>query len=64
MFNYSFVVYNRFGQKVFESADLSQGWDGRFQNIDSPADIFVWTCSFQLAGGNMENEKWTVMLMR
>lgn len=62
--HYSFVVYNRFGQKVFESTDLSRGWDGRFNNTDSPADIFVWTCSYQLAGGNVENEKGTVMLIR
>ncbi len=62
--HYSFVIYNRFGQKVFESTDLSQGWDGSFHNMKSPAGIFVWTCSYQFAGGNVEYKKGTVVLMR
>jgi gliding motility-associated-like protein len=61
---YSFVVYNRWGQKVFESNDLSKGWNGTFHGTNSDADVFVWICSYQFAGGNIENKKGTVMLMR
>lgn len=62
--HYSFVVYNRFGQKVFESTDSSRGWDGRFRSMNSPADTFVWICSYQFAGEKIENKKGTVMLVR
>ncbi|MEO7046277.1 MAG: gliding motility-associated C-terminal domain-containing protein [Ferruginibacter sp.] len=62
--HYSFVVYNRFGQKVFESTDLSRAWDGSFHNMNSAANIFAWTCSYQFAGGNVENKKGSVLLMR
>ena len=24
------VVFNRFGQKIFESSDIYKGWDGEF----------------------------------
>lgn len=61
---YSFVVYNGWGQKVFECKDLTKGWDGTFHGTNCPSDIFVWTCSYQFAGGNVENKKGTVMLIR
>lgn len=61
---YSFLVYNRWGQKVFESKDLSKGWDGTFGGENRDADVFVWICSYQFAGGNIETKKGTVMLVR
>lgn len=61
---FSFKVYNRFGQKIFESDDPTHGWDGRFQNLELPSDIFTWTCSFQIMGEKAALEKGTVMLMR
>src|SRR6185437_11441719 len=61
---YSFVVYNSWGQKVFESNDLLKGWDGTFRGENPQADIFVWTCTYQFEGGNLENKKGTVMLVR
>jgi len=62
--HYSFMVYNRWGQKVFESNDLLKGWNGTFHGGMPDADIFMWTCSYQLADGNEENKKGTVTLMR
>lgn len=62
--HYSFAVYNRYGQKVFESTNLSQGWDGRFYNTRVPIGIFVWTCSYQFTGLKMENKRGTVVLIR
>jgi len=62
--HYSFMVYNGWGQKVFESKDLLNGWNGTFHGANCDTDIFVWMCSYQLAGGNAENKKGTVMLMR
>jgi gliding motility-associated-like protein len=61
---YSFVVYNRWGRKVFESKDLLKGWDGTFGGENRDGDVFVWICSYQFAGGNIETKKGTVMLMK
>jgi gliding motility-associated-like protein len=62
--HYSFAVYNRYGQKVFESTNLSQGWDGSFYNRKNLIGVFVWTCSYQFSGLKMENKRGTVMLIR
>ncbi|MGN6264478.1 MAG: gliding motility-associated C-terminal domain-containing protein [Ginsengibacter sp.] len=61
---YSFVIYNRWGQKVFESNDLLKGWNGTFHGANPDADIFVWICSYQFDGGSVENKKGTVVLVR
>jgi gliding motility-associated-like protein len=35
------MIFNRWGQKVFETEDQQQGWDGRFEGRDAPADVYV-----------------------
>jgi len=37
-----FNVYNRWGQLVFSTRDLSKGWDGTFKGTIQPAGTYVW----------------------
>jgi len=37
---HQFSIFNRYGQMVFDTVDLSQGWDGNF--MGQPADIGVY----------------------
>lgn len=39
---YSLQVFNRWGNKVFETSNLLEGWDGKINNSQSPMDVFVW----------------------
>jgi gliding motility-associated-like protein len=61
---YSFTIYNRFGQKIFETNNVSMGWDGTLNGIPQQADVFVWTCKYQLQGSAVESKKGTVVLIR
>jgi hypothetical protein len=36
------VIYNRWGQMVFETSDYSGGWDGK----DAPAGVYSWVISY------------------
>lgn len=36
-------VYNRWGQKVFQSFDLEAAWDGTYAGTIVPAGIYTWT---------------------
>lgn len=38
----SFTVYNRWGNKVFETTDINQGWDGSFNGKPQPAGVYVY----------------------
>ena len=37
-----FRIYNRWGQQVFETTNINDGWDGKFNNTPQPVDVFVY----------------------
>lgn len=38
----NFTIYNRWGQKVFESKSLDKGWDGMFQGKKVDPAVFIY----------------------
>lgn len=61
---YHFVIYNRWGTKVFESSELQKGWDGKINGIIQDTGTYMWICSYQLAAEEMKMEKGNVVLIR
>lgn len=43
-------VYNRWGEKVFETTDFTSGWDGTFRGVEQEMGVYVWTCDYMLQG--------------
>lgn len=37
-----FTIYNRWGQEVFHSESLEDGWDGRYKGQDLNSGVFVY----------------------
>jgi gliding motility-associated-like protein len=62
--SYHFSVFNRWGQKVFESFEPGKGWDGTLKNIPLKTDVFIWICEYQLAGKPVVLKRGTVTLIR
>ena len=56
----TFEIYNRWGQIVFQSEDMETGWDGRFQNKDSPIGTYVYRILIR----NLAVRSGTVTLVR
>jgi len=46
-----FVIYNRYGEKVFETSDQNIGWDGKFKNRDENPGVFVWVLEYTVLTG-------------
>jgi gliding motility-associated-like protein len=46
--NFSLYIYNRWGQQLFVSSDISQGWDGTFKGKDVPGDVYVWLVNYDV----------------
>jgi gliding motility-associated-like protein len=44
---YSLRIFNRWGQMVFESETPQLGWNGRFQEQDSPAGVYIYHLVFR-----------------
>jgi gliding motility-associated-like protein len=43
---YELAVFNRWGQKVFESIHPENGWNGLFNGHPAPTDTYIWISSF------------------
>ena len=37
-----FAVFNRWGQKVFETTNIEEGWDGQFKGRPQPLGVYVY----------------------
>ena len=59
---FSLSIYNRYGQKVFETNDYSIGWDGIYQGLPGDTGVYVWYCSFEEAGVQSKIKGTTVLL--
>jgi gliding motility-associated-like protein len=42
---YYFRVFNRWGQLVFETKTMGEGWDGTFKGVKLGPDVFTWTAA-------------------
>jgi gliding motility-associated-like protein len=61
---YSLKVFNKWGQLVFTSSDITHGWDGTYKNQPCPMDAYYFYISAQGIGSQSESLKGTVMLLR
>jgi gliding motility-associated-like protein len=65
LMEYHLSVYNRWGQKVFETFDQSKGWNGNFNGQLQSVQSFVWFCDFKKDGNaNKTIMKGMVTLIR
>ena len=62
--NYSFNVYNRWGQLIFHSTNPYQKWDGRINGVATQSDTFTWYASYSINTNPMQLRKGTVVLIR
>ena len=46
-------IYNRWGERVFKSKSIEDGWDGTFNNMPCPNEVYTWVID---ASGFEENE--------
>jgi len=60
----SFNVYDRWGNKVFNSVDPQKGWDGTFKGKKMDSGVFIYYLSAKLYDGQQVTKKGNVTLMR
>jgi gliding motility-associated-like protein len=61
---YEFTIYNRWGQMIYHSTTLGEGWDGTLSGKTQDAGTYVWMCTYQLEGEKVKVEKGAVVLIR
>jgi len=59
-----FSIYNRFGQKVFESGNVEIGWDGKYKGVLQPMDVYGYTLEVEFTDGTKTTRKGDITLIR
>ena len=60
----AFSIYNRWGEKVFESHKISDGWDGTFKGKPLGSAVFVYRLELIFTNGDHTTSKGNVTLIR
>jgi gliding motility-associated-like protein len=58
------VVFNRYGQRVCETADPLKGWNGRYLGVEQPTGNYVWIISYVDVLGNRKKLSGNVFVVR
>jgi gliding motility-associated-like protein len=66
---FKMVIFNRWGQLVFQSEDVDQGWNGTFGNQICPPESYVWVVNIGFLGQDIITQgdivfKGTVTIVR
>ena len=59
-----FIIWNRWGQKVFETNSRLEGWDGRVGGQVQPMDVYAYTLDVEFFDGTKTTKKGDVTLIR
>ena len=59
-----FIIWNRWGQKVFETNNRRQGWDGKYKGVLQPMDVYAYTLEVEFTDGTKATKKGDLTLIR
>ena len=59
-----FIIWNRWGQKVFETDSRKSGWDGKYKGVLQPMDVYAYTLEVEFSDGSKASKKGDITLIR
>ena len=62
--DFSIMIFNRRGKRVYSSKDQAFAWDGTHEGQPLPQGAYVWVASFRDASGMPHTERGTVTVLR
>ncbi|MES2131390.1 MAG: PKD domain-containing protein [Bacteroidota bacterium] len=61
---YKFQTFNRWGELIFETEDIKQGWDGYYRGKICQVGVYIWKAYVKLNNGKVFNKTGDVTLLR
>lgn len=58
------TIYNRWGQKVYETNSIKSSWDGNFKGKIQPADVYTYTLEATFTDGTTARKTGDITLIR
>jgi gliding motility-associated-like protein len=56
VYNYNLLIFNRWGEVVFESNNAAVGWDGKYGGQLCPSGTYVWQIRYKETGKDRHDE--------
>jgi len=61
---YKLLIFNRWGEIIFESASQNYGWNGKMRSgRNAPAGAYTWVLQYFNFFGNKHSQRGTVTLL-
>jgi len=61
---YQLLIFNRWGELIFESREVNRGWDGYYKDELCKQDVYVWKVRAKFTDGNSVQRAGDVTLIR
>lgn len=61
---YNLMIFNRWGELIFESNDIAVGWDGYFNGKPCQQDAYVWKANVKFFDGRIYKKVGSVTIVR
>ncbi|MBA3971974.1 MAG: PKD domain-containing protein, partial [Bacteroidetes bacterium] len=61
---YHLMIYNKWGELLFESFDINKGWDGYYKGKICAQDVYVWKAFAKFIDGTKFSDAGDVTLLR
>jgi len=64
--DFHLTIFNRFGQVVYESKNVNEGWNGRLMNSGAPlpSEVYTWQTHITYVGGESIVDSGNITLLR
>ena len=62
--NMTFYIYDQWGELIFTSSDIQNGWDGTYKGTKEPVGVYVYYLEATMINGQKVNKKGTITLLR
>ena len=59
-----FKIFNQWGQQIFESNSINQGWNGMYKGVPQSAQVVVWIVEGMGVDNKVYQKKGSTMLLR
>lgn len=61
---YTFIIFNRWGEIVFQSNNVLEGWDGSYNGELLPSGVYVWRADFRDLNGKAYRREGQTNILR
>ncbi|MFN5317334.1 MAG: gliding motility-associated C-terminal domain-containing protein, partial [Bacteroidia bacterium] len=61
---FKLVIHNRWGERVFETEDITQCWDGIFKENEAASGVYAFNLYLRQLDGTVVNKTGTITLVR